>query len=227
MFMVKYSFMSIVQNFHLPCVRTYYDGDNVYMTPSCITAHLTYMNLDYKYFAGTKNPVEIINKYRMRGFGTWLNENEKIVLLKYSGKNQKWNNLYSIDFGNNETLISNLGALKISHKLFRPRLFNPDDFIDAPPVDIQQGYFNFSSIKDHTGFESPDDYVVELSERYNNKDNLQYILILKKLQTINENGSINPVEKWIIEFVWNVFQFDKPVVGILKRSPLKYKKIEI
>ena len=50
LFMIKYSFMSIVQNFHLPCVRCYYDGSNVFLTPSCISEHLTYMNLDYKYF---------------------------------------------------------------------------------------------------------------------------------------------------------------------------------
>jgi hypothetical protein len=34
------------------------------------------MNLDYKYFAGSQDPINIINKYRMRGFGCWLNMNE-------------------------------------------------------------------------------------------------------------------------------------------------------
>ena len=68
--------MGIVSQFHLPCVRAFYDGSNVYMTPSCISAHLTYMNIDYKYVSGLNDPMEIINKNRMRGFGTWLNETE-------------------------------------------------------------------------------------------------------------------------------------------------------
>ena len=74
--------MNLVGNFHLPCVRAYYDG-NVYMTPTFITAHMTYMNIDYRYFAGTSHPCDIIKKYRTRGFGTWLNKNE---LKEYTEK---------------------------------------------------------------------------------------------------------------------------------------------
>ena len=226
LFMIKYSFMSIVQNFHLPCVRAYYDGNNVYLTPSCVMAHLTFMNLDCKYVAGSKNPIEIINKYRMRGFGTWLNEDEKITFLKYSGENQNWNNLYSINFANNETLISNLGALKMNHKIFKPRLFNPDDFINAPPVDIQHGYFNINSISHNNNLETPLDYVIELNERYENKDNQPGLLsIFEKLQTINEFGNVNPIEKWVIEYVWQM----STTIETKKKSkcvPLKYKNIK-
>lgn len=42
------------------------------------------MNIDYKYVAGSTDPMEIINKNRMRGFGTWLNETEIKDLIKYS-----------------------------------------------------------------------------------------------------------------------------------------------
>ena len=82
LFPVRYDdFFSIVARFHLPCVRGYYNGTNVYLTPSCISAHMTYMNIDYKYVCGTKDPVEIINKNRIRGFGTWLNAKERKVLV--------------------------------------------------------------------------------------------------------------------------------------------------
>jgi hypothetical protein len=227
LFMIKYSFMSVVQNFHLPCVRSYYDGSNVYLTPSCITAHLTYMNIDYKYFAGTKNPIEIINKYRMRGFGTWLNEDEKIILLKYSAENQNWNNLYCINFIDEKSLVSNLGSLNIDHKIFRPRLFNPDDFINVQPIDIQIGYFNVNNISCDK-LKTKHDYVIELDERYDNKNNQQYLqLILEKLQTINELGSINPVEKWIIESAWNISNFKENNNESTRiATPLKYKYIK-
>ena len=38
-------------------------NNNVYILPSCITAMMTFINMDYKYFAGTNNPYDIINKY--------------------------------------------------------------------------------------------------------------------------------------------------------------------
>ena len=89
--------MSTVANFHMPCVRAYYNGDNVYMTPSFISAHMTFMNIDYKYFAGSKDPINIINKYRMRGFGCWLNKNELNTCIKYIYEVPFWNNLFNIN----------------------------------------------------------------------------------------------------------------------------------
>jgi hypothetical protein len=184
------------------------------------------MNIDYKYFAGTYNPIEIINKYRIRSFGTWLNENEKIIYIKYIVENQNLNNLYCINFNDNNSLISNLGALKIDHKIFRPRLFNPDAFINSPIVDIQTGYFNNLNIINNDRINTPHDYVIELNERYGNKNNQEFLyLILEKLQTINENGSINPIEKWIIEAVWNVSNYKENNIKP-KQDPIKYKYIK-
>jgi len=227
LFMInKKSFMTTVQQFHLPCVRSYYDGTNVYLAPSCIIAHLTYMNIDYKYFSGAKNPSEIINKYRIRSFGTWLNENEKVIFIKYIAENQNLNNLYCINLNNINSIISNLGPLKIDHKIFRPRLFNPDDFIDSPPIDIQLGYFNNLNVINNNKIETPHDYVIELNERYDNQHNNKLLcLILEKLQTINEDGSINPVEKWVIEASWNVLNI-KDNTQKPKQEALKYKYIK-
>jgi hypothetical protein len=119
----KDDFMSTVSQFHMPCVRAYYNG-NVYLTPSCISAHMTFMNIDYKYFAGSKDPIEIINKYRMRGFGTWLNENEIKQFIKYSEIVPFWQNLYSIQLHNKKSIASCLGPLELNHRLFYPRQFN-------------------------------------------------------------------------------------------------------
>jgi hypothetical protein len=225
LFMIKYSFMSIVQNFHLPCVRSYYDGLNVYLTPSCISAHLTYMNLDYKYFAGTNNPIEIINKYRMRGFGTWLNEEEKIILLKYSSESSNWNCMYNINITDQKTLVSNLGPLKLDHKIYRPRLHNPDAFINSQPVSIQ--YFNITSLTS-TSLETTNDYINELSERYqiSHEPSTSLHKIFQNLQTINELGSINPIEKWIIESSWNISQIKNDKSEKKQNQPLKYKHIK-
>lgn len=82
-------FLSHVSQFHLPCVRAYYDG-NVYLLPSCISAHLTLMNIEYKYVSGNTDILEIVNKYVIRGFGTWLNEKEYKIMLKYNKTIQKY-----------------------------------------------------------------------------------------------------------------------------------------
>lgn len=77
---------STVHGFHLPCVRGLYDGTNVYMTASCVCSHLTYMNIDYKYFAGAQQPLEIILKYMNRGYGLYLSEYEIASLQIISQK---------------------------------------------------------------------------------------------------------------------------------------------
>ena len=85
MFRIKEKeFFNTVARFHFPCVRAYYQGDNVYMLPSCITSMMTGLNIEYKYFAGIRNPVDIINKYMHRGFGVLLNKFEINKLLEYN-----------------------------------------------------------------------------------------------------------------------------------------------
>ena len=143
----KDDFMQSVAMFHMPCVRAYYDSMNVYMTPSFITAHMTFMNIDYKYFAGSKDPIDIINKYRMRGFGTWLNENEIKLYLKYTSMVPFWNNLLNIKLDMSKTELTNaLGPLYITNTLFYPRQFNIDYYTDVKikPIPLEEPYCNLS-----------------------------------------------------------------------------------
>ena len=223
LFMVKYNdFFATVQTFHLPCVRAYYDGSNVYLTPSCISAHLTYMNLDYKYFAGTTNPIEILNKYRMRGFGIWLNESEKKILIKYSEQNQFWNNLYNFNSQHSSIIDSNMGCLDFNHKLFQPRLFNIDDYYQEIPVDITQGYYNFPT--NIPKIETKVDLITDIDNKFGNYPNVAMIAIINNLVTINNKGFIAPIEKWIIEASWNIMKESDNLneQSIAKKN--KYKK---
>ena len=113
---------SIINNFHLNCVRCYYDGDNVYLTPSCVTSYMTSINMDYKYFVSNKSPWEIINKYRLRGFGTLLNSTEIEQFTKWTKDNQFWKNLYGDKIK---------GFLSIESNFYKPRLYNIDHFINS------------------------------------------------------------------------------------------------
>jgi hypothetical protein len=130
----KDDFMSTVANFHMPCVRAYYNGETVYMTPSFVSAHMTFMNIDYKYFAGSKDPLNIINKYRMRGFGTWLNKNEIETYIKYTYAISFWNSMFKIDPGHKHTYYKCLGPLKLNHNLFKPRRFCAGFLCNYPPI---------------------------------------------------------------------------------------------
>jgi len=108
-------FFSHVSQFHLPCVRSYYDS-NVYLLPSCISAHLTLMNIDYKYVSGNTDILEIINKYVFRGFGTWLNQKEYKIILKYNKTVEKYK-------------LFNGGTVSINHHIINDP-GNPDKHIE-------------------------------------------------------------------------------------------------
>jgi hypothetical protein len=96
-FKIKYTFLGTVSRFHLPCVRGYYDGSNVYLLPSAITALTTGMCMDYKYFAGVRSPFEIILKYVFRGYSIILNKKEMIKMVEYIKNTEKWKNMYKWD----------------------------------------------------------------------------------------------------------------------------------
>lgn len=60
---------------HIPAVRGYFDGKNIYCTPSCLAYTLPcYIDsLDhYHYFSGKKSPMSVLEKYHFRGLQTDL-----------------------------------------------------------------------------------------------------------------------------------------------------------
>lgn len=137
-FQIKYpNFFSTVHKFHLPCVRAYYDGTQVQILPSCITACMLLTNIDYKYFAGTKDPIEVINKYRQRGFTTILNDKERIKMIKYSFDVEKWKELYE---------LKSLGK-KETDRIFKPldinsRFLKPSKIYDKPNILFNKNIYN-------------------------------------------------------------------------------------
>ena len=86
------NFFSVVAKFHLPCVRAYYQYDNLYMLPSCVTSMMTSLNIDYNYFCGKFNPITILAKYISRGYGIILNSQEIEYLKNDNSPSIKVNN---------------------------------------------------------------------------------------------------------------------------------------
>jgi hypothetical protein len=182
LFQVKsYDFIGIVSRFHLGCVRAYYDGEDVYMTPSCITAHLTGMHLDIKYVSSVRNPIEIDMKYRNRGFSRILSIRESCVLHNYCNSIEPWKTLC------NKQKI--LGNIDYTHPIFHRNL---------------KTYNNNLLINQLSVF----DYIDQINNIYNLKKNLilsQFI----NYNAIDNDGFITSPLMWLIDFYHNTIITDK------------------
>jgi len=115
-----------VARFHKPCVRAYRQGDTFYMLPSFITAMMTMINIDYKYFCGSRDPIEIINKYLTRGYSVILNPNEKKSIMMYNKHIDTNNGMFKIV--DDAELF---GPKDLNNKIFKPAVYKLN-----LPVDI-------------------------------------------------------------------------------------------
>lgn len=194
-FKTKYpvSFFSVISKFHLPCVRGYYDGDDVYLLPSCVSAANTLINLDYKYFAGTTDPINIINKYRTRGYSTILNDSEKIKFIKYVLSIDKISLMYDNPcIRKQKEIDSILGYIDINSKFFNQRDTLSKYYLNNKPVNL-----NYNNVKfDHKWREYNNQKISNNLLR--NNDLLKVI----DLNFIDCNGYIKPVKKWYFDAMY-------------------------
>lgn len=170
-------FFSSVSRFHLPCVRAYYNGSNVFMTPTFITSMLTGINMDYKYFAGIRDPIEILNKNCSRGYGTIVNKTELKDLDTYNKVVEHWAERFS-----KEDKI--FGFKDINHSLYKePRYKGAYNEVKLTPINTLEDVKKY--YKEKTKFDS---------------DKLPIDMF--KLKFINSEGKIDPLKKWIGQAYW-------------------------
>ena len=193
-FKIKYpEFFSTVSQFHLPIVRSYYDGNTVYLTPLCVTACITGININYKYFAGKTDPIEIINKYRLRGFGTILNKKEITRLIEYSSMIPKWKKLYKLNIHSNSSVMNVVGVLNVNNQFFKPSSILSNTFSNTV-------YERLMVDVDYYIVPTNQSQIIECIKQYYNITNkMSYDLI-----TINKFGYVNPVKKWQIEAFYDI-----------------------
>ena len=177
-------YFSVVGKFHLPCVRAYYKGDNVYMLPSCITSMMTGINIEYKYFAGTNDPVKIINKYRTRGFGSIFNKKELEHIAFYNKNIDDNGGMYNIK--NKDSLESLTEPKAISDKIFKPLVYlskvpektyiNPDYKYIKNKSDLLAAYAN-----------DPDIFTPEETQSID----------MFNFTAVSSDGSVYPIQPWL------------------------------
>jgi hypothetical protein len=206
LFQTKYEpFFSCVARFHLPCVRGYYNGSETVLLPSCVSAMMTMMNIDYKYFAGSKDPIEIINKYRNRGFGTFLNDKEKIKFVEYSDAVEKWKKLYNLKKKVKASVDSVLGAMDINVDFFKPRKVLPENYTEVTPVLENYKKLNYEPLKEFS-VETNDETFKEYQRQFNLPDNLQSLFkqMYMSLDSLKKDGYVKPLDKWFVEYGFNM-----------------------
>ena len=186
-------FFSCIAKFHLPCVRSYYNGQNCYLLPSAVTAYHTFTNIDFKYWLGSNDPIKIVNKYRMRGYGTVLNSFEIEQVCAYISSKPDFRKAYEqVEKQSTEKQINTnktikiLGPLDINHPLFKPSTIFPDKYPRqlAPLLN--------TTVTDT-------DPVQYYRQKYPT-----YPTDMLCIEHINKDGNINPCRKWMIDSVFDL-----------------------
>ena len=147
------------------------------------------MNIDYKYFAGAKDPIEIINKYRMRGFGTYLNGKEKIRMTEYSSQIDKWNKLYN----NIKIKSNNLTKRLFGQKDLTDILFKPSNTLYNKDITYTGNRYCCNSITKHVIDRAYSDLY---DGTFDNIDGVQKIIY--KTSCVSKGGYVLPFRKWLI-----------------------------
>jgi hypothetical protein len=204
----------IVSKFHMCNVRAYYVGETksspeeVYMLPSLITSMLTYMNLDIKYVTGKQCSPEIILKNLSRGYGLFINSDEKKQIEKYCKFDKKWNALLG-----SVKMQTNYGGLMINNSLLHPSCWNEND------KKIKKAHIINTS---HVYINTVAEYYDEWKNRYN-YDPSEHPIDLLKLKCINKNGYIIPIDRTYIKQAYSILNTTSPYTmkTSIDKSPCK------
>ena len=197
------NFFSTVSKFHMGFVRAIWNGKTVKCLPSYITSMMVQIAVDYKYFSSIRDPIEIVNKYRSRGFGIILNDYEKLHMAYYNsvkGKNDvnsKWIEMYKVNLKNKKSIEDIFGVKKSSDDIFKPSKY----FMGLP----QDCFKNINH-----------DVTTTFEESFNTLIT-PALSSLSKYKAINDNGKINPLKREIITMGWNLLN---PQINLTQENAL-------
>lgn len=187
-------FFSCVSRFHLPCVRAYYTMSkgsmNCFMLPSAITSYMTLTNIDFKYFVGRYDPINIIDKYRQRGYGIVLNGTEIKQYLSYVLNIEKHARSYKVSTV--EDIRTILGTLSPNMPFFTPRRTTPEIFKGDTNIKLEYATSKLAA-------PASEKDIVNLNLRLHPN-----IGEFSMTRTVGPDGNITPFKKWIIDAVWDM-----------------------
>lgn len=183
--LVEEEFFSCVGRFHLPCVRSYYNGTTCYLTPSAISAYMTLTNINYKYFVGKSSPTDIVDKYRSRGYSTILNNYEIKQYISFILSNEHFKKKYDVE--NISDIRRIVGSLDFSHPLFKPRKYIPENFKLDPSISLDYSKKNLNAVT-----------AASITKYYSDKYRSYPSVFINK-PIYSYNGEVKPFEPWMID----------------------------
>ena len=200
------NFFSTVSKFHMGFVRAIWNGKTVRCLPSYISAMMMQFASDYKYFVSIKDPVEIVNKYRSRGFGIILNDHEKLHMAYYNSRKiknsepndsgdsktndnseqNKWIELYKIDIKNKNSIKNIFGIRNSSDDIFKPSKF----FMG---LNLEDNCFKIPNHEISLTFDECFGSIIPPKLEF-----------MSKFKAVSADGKINPLNKEIITLGWKL-----------------------
>jgi len=193
------NFFSTVSRFHMGFVRAIYNGKTTLCVPSYITSMMLQIAIDYKYFASIRDPIEIVNKYRSRGFGIILNDHEKLHMAYYNSVksknfdvNSKWIEMYKVNLKSKQSVENIFGVKKSSDNIFKPSKF----FMGLP----DDCYKNVNH-----------DTISTFEECFNSLITPS-LTSISKYKAISDKGKINPLAREVIQIGWNLLNQQIPLI---------------
>jgi hypothetical protein len=178
-----YDSFNTVARFHLPCVRAYYQNGKFYMLPSFITAMHTGINIDYKYFAGSRDPANICQKYISRGYGIVLNASEKKGILTYSKAVDEYNGMYKV-----RDASEIFGPKTLTHNYFCPGVF-------------KLGLDRESYVDHGTRFANSDADVIQAYETESGytPGSPDCVINMFNMSPVTKTGDVSPYKAWVAD----------------------------
>jgi hypothetical protein len=88
-FMVN-SIPGVISKFHMAPVRAWWDGADLHMLPTFITAAMTSVCYDLRWISCAKDLRDIVLKYFQRGFTQVLNKEESVNITSFLNTNPRW-----------------------------------------------------------------------------------------------------------------------------------------
>lgn len=185
-------FMTHAVKYNFSCLRGVYTGEQVYLTPSCITALMTGVVLDTRCYYKVENPLQLVLDYYARGFNVLLNEEQKIHIAEYIGSFAKLRNWFKLNPKNKEELKHFFEPKTLTSEVFKPMKYL-EDFPD-------EYYKNVNS--DFVKSDSDLQQVYKL--RYNYDPTNSKVNFLK-FNVITDNGTIEPIVNWLSDAAYKEF----------------------
>jgi hypothetical protein len=194
--------MSVCTMHHYSWVRAYFDGDDILCTTSCISGLLTGHTPDIRWHSCEAIREETHCKWIHRGLSMYLNQSEINDLINYIKNNYYWSSLFGIDKNENiNKLLKDkrvIGLKGISSKIYRPRLYMPDYYREAPFVDLVNAYNDKSCRNKYKHVHNNSTFKKLMKLKFNCRS----LDLMNKCVYDLKTGSMNPLDLDIIKTVY-------------------------